>query len=57
MTKLEYLGKLEGIVDTIDLLTQKAGSISTSDAIQMLRLQFDIITATYNCTKEEKVND
>jgi hypothetical protein len=54
MTKLEYLGKLEGIVDTIELLTKKAGSISTSDAIQMLRLQFDITTAIYNCTKEEE---
>lgn len=54
MTKEQYLGKLEGLVDTIELLTKKAGSLSTSDAIQMLRLQFDIITATYNCTKEEK---
>ena len=54
MTKEEYLGKLESIVDTIELLTKKVGSLSISESIQILRLQFDIITATYNCTKEEK---
>lgn len=54
MTKLEYLGKVEKIVDSLNKITTNIGSLSTSDAIQMLRLQFDIITATYNCTKEEE---
>lgn len=54
MTKEEYLGKLEGLVDTIDLITKKVGGLSTSESIQILKLEFDIITATYNCTKEEQ---
>ena len=57
MTKLEYLGKLEGIVDTIEKITKNVSTLSTSDSIQILRLQFDIITATYNCTKEDNTND
>ena len=56
MTKLEYLGKVEKIVDSLNNITANVGSLSTSDAIQMLRLQFDIITATYNCTKEDDTN-
>lgn len=54
MTKEQYLGKLEGLVDTIELLTKNVRSLSTSESIQILKLQFDIITATYNCTKEEQ---
>lgn len=57
MTKEQYLGKLEGLVDTMELLTRNVKTLSTSDAIQILKLQFDIITATYNCTKEENTND
>lgn len=53
MTKEEYLGKLEGLVDTIELITRNVKTLSTSESIQILKLQFDIITATYNCTKEE----
>ena len=54
MTKLEYLDRIDKIVDTIDLLVKERKPLTTSEAIQILRLQFDIITATYNCTKEEK---
>lgn len=54
MTKEEYLGKLEGLVDTIELITRNVKTLSTSESIQILKLQFDIVTATYNCTKEEK---
>ena len=57
MTKLEYLGKLEGLVDTIEKITKNVSTLSTSDTIQILRLQFDILTATYNCTKEDSTND
>ena len=57
MSKLEYLGKIEGLVDTIDLITKNVSTLSTSDTIQILRLQFDILTATYNCTKEDNTND
>lgn len=56
MTKLEYLGKVEKIVDSLNKITTNIGSLSTSDAIHMLRLQFDILTATYNCTKEDESN-
>ena len=52
MTKTEYLKRIETIVDTLDRITDNSVSISMSDAIQTLRLQFDIITAVYNCTKE-----
>ena len=54
MSKLEYLGKVEKIVDFLNKITTNIESINTSDAIQMLRLQFDITTAIYECTKEEK---
>ena len=57
MTKLEYLGKVEKIVDFLNKFTNNIDSISTSDAIQMLRLQFDITTAIYECTKEDNTND
>lgn len=57
MTKEQYLGKLEGLVDTIELITKNVGSLSTSDSIQILKLQFDIVTAVYNCTKEDNTND
>jgi hypothetical protein len=54
MTKLEYLDRVEKIADSLNNITTNIESISTSDAIQVLRLQFDIITVTYNCIKEEK---
>lgn len=53
MTKEEYLGRLDGIVDAIDLITKKVGGLTTSESIQILKLQFDILTAAYNCTKED----
>ena len=54
MTKLEYLDRLEKIVDTLNKITSSIESISTGDSIQVLRLQFDITTAIYNCTKGEE---
>ena len=57
MTKLEYLGKVEKIVDSLNKITTNIESISTSDTIQILRLQFDITTAIYECTKEDNTND
>lgn len=54
MTKEVYLSKLESLIDTLDKINKAASPLSTRDAIQMLRLNFDIVTAAYNCTKEEK---
>lgn len=57
MTKEEYLKKLEDIVDIMNKISERTTTISTADSISMLKLQFDIITAMYNYTKEEKVNE
>ena len=57
MTKKEYLDRIDKIVDTLDLLVKERKPLSTSDTIQILRLQFDILTATYNCIKEDNTND
>lgn len=57
MTKLEYLDRVEKIVDTIEKITKNVSTLTTSETIQILRLQFDILTATYNCTKEDNTND
>ena len=57
MTKIEYLDRIDKIVDTLDLLVKERKPLTTSETIQILRLQFDIITATYNCTKEDSTND
>lgn len=53
MTKEEYLKRLDGFIDALDRITEKAAPLSVSDAVQMLRLDFEIVTAAYNCTKEE----
>lgn len=57
MTRDEYLKKLEDIVDIMNKISKSTTTISTADTISMLKLQFDIITAIYNTSEEEKVND
>ena len=53
MTRDEYLKKLEPIVDILKKISETT-TLSTADTISMLKLQFDIVTAVYNCTKEEE---
>ena len=57
MTKIQYLDRIDKIVDTMDLLVKERKPLTTSETIQILRLQFDILTATYNCMKEDNTND
>ena len=53
MTRDEYLKKLEDIVDIMKKIGERTTNISTADSISMLKLQFDIVTAIYNSTKED----
>ena len=57
MTRDEYLKKLEGIVDVMNKISERATTISTADTISMLKLQFDIVTAIYNTSEEDNTND
>lgn len=51
MTREQYLQKLDRIVGTLSKVTEKAKE--PRDHIEILKLQFDIITKIYECTKEE----
>ena len=53
MTREEYLKKLDDIVTSMNDICERVTSISIADSISMLRLQFDIVTAIYNSTKED----
>ena len=49
MNKKEYLETLNKLLGCISDTANEVND--TTDFINLLRLQFDIITATYNCSK------
>lgn len=52
MTKVQYLDKLDKIMDTVVNVSEKV--TEPRDCIEILKLEFDILTKVYECTKEEK---
>lgn len=52
MTKGEYLNKLDGMMDTVVKVSEKLKE--PRDCIEILKLEFDIITKVYEITKEEE---
>ena len=48
MTKEEYLRNLDKILDTINDIA--IDTEEPRDITEILRLQFDIVTAAYNCS-------
>lgn len=49
--KEEYLKDLNKLLDSISAVSNKVNNLP--DFTNLLRLQFDIITAAYNCSKED----
>lgn len=52
MTKEQYLNNLDKLMDTVVKVSEKV--TEPRDCIEILKLEFDIITKLYECTKEGK---
>lgn len=52
MTKIEYLKKLDGMMDVLGKIVKETKT--PAEHVDVLRLEFEILTAVYNCTKEEE---
>ena len=52
MTRVQYLDKLDKLMDTVVKVSEKL--TEPRDCIELLKLEFDIINKLYECTKEEK---
>ena len=51
MTKVQYLDKLDKLMDTVVKISEKV--TEPRDCIEILKLELDIVTKVYECTKEE----
>ena len=51
MTKIQYLNKLDGMMDAVVQVSEKV--TEPRDYIDILKLELDILTKVYECTKEE----
>lgn len=52
MTTVQYLKKLNRMMDTVIKISEQV--TEPRDCIELLKLEFDIITKVYECTKEER---
>ena len=52
MTRVQYLDKLDKLMDTVVKISEKV--TEPRDCIEILKLELDIVTKVYECTKEEK---
>lgn len=52
MTKEQYLDKLDNLMDAVVKVSEKA--TEPRDFIEILKLEFDILTKVYECTNEVK---
>ncbi len=50
MTKKEYLDKLKNLHDVVNVVAEKI--IDPNELINVCRLKLEILTAMYNCLKE-----
>ena len=52
MTRKQYLDNLNKLLDTVIKISEKV--TEPRDCIEILKLELDIITKVYECTKEEE---
>lgn len=52
MTKEQYLQKLDKIMDAVVKVSEKV--TEPRDCIELIKIEIDIVTKLYECTKEEE---